>query len=126
MKVTKQIDHSPTAAPPTGRIDAGSWLLLTALMSLLVATLVIVYLGWTSAKDANVPTSAYVAMALGVTISLIVGFGLMALVFYSSRKGYDEPPVLVDSGAAVESNDAMVVDVADNHDGKRVERARRT
>jgi hypothetical protein len=34
-------------------------------------------------------------MALGVIISLAVGFGLMALIFYSSRKGYDEPPVLI-------------------------------
>jgi hypothetical protein len=34
-------------------------------------------------------------MALGVILSLAVGFGLMALLFYSSRKGYDEPPVLI-------------------------------
>ena len=34
-------------------------------------------------------------MGFGVIISLAVGFGLMALVFYSSRKGYDEPPVLI-------------------------------
>jgi hypothetical protein len=27
--------------------------------------------------------------------SLVVGIGLMALVFYSSRKGYDEPAVLI-------------------------------
>jgi hypothetical protein len=34
-------------------------------------------------------------MVFGVIISLAVGFGLMALIFYSSRKGYDEPPVLI-------------------------------
>jgi hypothetical protein len=34
-------------------------------------------------------------MAFGVIISLAVGFGLMALLFYSSRRGYDEPPVLI-------------------------------
>jgi hypothetical protein len=34
-------------------------------------------------------------MALGVIFSLAVGFGLMALLFYSSRRGYDEPPVLI-------------------------------
>jgi len=34
-------------------------------------------------------------MAFGVIISLAVGFGLMALLFYSSRKGYDEPPVMI-------------------------------
>jgi hypothetical protein len=34
-------------------------------------------------------------MALGVILSLVVGFGLMALLFYSSRKGYDESPVII-------------------------------
>ena len=34
-------------------------------------------------------------MAPGVIVSLAVGFGLMALIFYNSRKGYDEPPVLI-------------------------------
>jgi len=34
----------------------------------------------------------YVAMILGIIFSLLVGCGLMALVFYSSRRGYDEPP----------------------------------
>ena len=33
----------------------------------------------------------YVAMISGIVISLIVGCGLMALLFYSSRHGYDEP-----------------------------------
>ena len=32
---------------------------------------------------------------LGLVFSLIVGVGLMALVFYSSRTGYDEPAVLI-------------------------------
>ena len=37
------------------------------------------------------PTTGYVAMTLGVVFSLVIGCGLMALVFYSSRHGYDEP-----------------------------------
>jgi hypothetical protein len=32
------------------------------------------------------------AMALGVLFTIAVGVGLMALIFYSSRSGYDEPP----------------------------------
>jgi hypothetical protein len=46
-----------------------------------------------------VPTSGYVAMALGVIFSMVVGVGLMALIFYSSRKGYDEPAVLIQEPA---------------------------
>jgi hypothetical protein len=38
------------------------------------------------------PEHFYVAMTLGIVFSLAVGIGLMGLVFYSSRKGYDEPP----------------------------------
>jgi hypothetical protein len=30
-------------------------------------------------------------LALDVVFSLVVGIGLMALLFYSSRHGYDEP-----------------------------------
>jgi hypothetical protein len=37
------------------------------------------------------PAIGYVAMAGGIIISLVVGCGLMALLFYSSRHGYDEP-----------------------------------
>jgi hypothetical protein len=37
------------------------------------------------------PIIGYVAMAGGIVISLAVGFGLMGLLLYSSRHGYDEP-----------------------------------
>jgi hypothetical protein len=37
------------------------------------------------------PATGYIAMTLGIVFSLAVGFGLMTLLFYSSRHGYDEP-----------------------------------
>ena len=42
--------------------------------------------------------SGYIAMIAGVVFSLIIGCGLMALLFYSSRRGYDEPPRVDDEG----------------------------
>jgi hypothetical protein len=45
---------------------------------------------WISLEGEAIPTTGYVAMGLGVFFSLIVGGGLMALVFYSSRHGYDD------------------------------------
>ncbi|MCP3475325.1 hypothetical protein NLM33_33930 [Bradyrhizobium sp. CCGUVB1N3] len=39
-----------------------------------------------------IPTEGYVALALGAGFSVIVGVGLMALLFFSSRRGFDEPP----------------------------------
>ena len=32
----------------------------------------------------------YAAMTLGIIFTLVVGCGLMALMFYSSRRGYHE------------------------------------
>jgi len=88
------------------RMGIGSWIILIVLLSLSVAAGVIVYFGWTLADGTDVPTSGYAAMAFGVIISLAIGFGLMALLFYSSRKGYDEPPVLiVPENDTVESKD---------------------
>jgi hypothetical protein len=48
------------------------------------------YLGLSAPGD-PMPTQGWIALMIGVVFSLIVGIGLMALVFYSSRKGYDEP-----------------------------------
>jgi len=46
---------------------------------------------WTSVSGPPMPAAGYVAMALGVVFSLVLGCGLMALLFYSHRHGYDEP-----------------------------------
>ena len=45
---------------------------------------------WISIGGPPMPAVGYVAMTFGVVISLVVGCGLMALLFYSSRHGYDE------------------------------------
>ena len=81
------------SAPP--RVGAVAWMVILVLLSLLVATDFVAYLGWTLADGVEVSTAGYVAMAAGVLFSLIIGCGLMALVFYSSRSGYDEPAVFI-------------------------------
>jgi hypothetical protein len=86
---------APNDAPAPARLGAGSWIIITVLLSLLVAAGFVVYLGWTLGDGVEVSTAGYLAMALGVLFSLAVGFGLMTLIFYSSRSGYDEPPVLI-------------------------------
>lgn len=70
------------------------WLVIAVLCAMLVGAIALGYLGWFS-TDTKVPEAGYVALGLGVVFSLVVGIGLMALVFYSSRKGYDEPAVLI-------------------------------
>ncbi|WFU76857.1 hypothetical protein QA642_04825 [Bradyrhizobium sp. CB2312] len=73
----------------------GSWAILAALLTLCAASAVVCYLGWISAAGTDVSRAGYAALVLGVVCSLVVGVGLMALIFYSSRAGYDEPARLV-------------------------------
>jgi hypothetical protein len=49
---------------------------------------------WEQMGNVNMGAHGYAAMILGIVFSLLVGCGLMALLFYSSRHGYDEPPDL--------------------------------
>ena len=74
----------------------GAYVLLAALLAMLVAVVFLAVSGWSSAAGTDVPTAGYLALAFGVIVSLVVGVGLMALVFYSSRAGYDEPARLSD------------------------------
>jgi hypothetical protein len=59
----------------------GSWAILAVLLLLFFGTLFVSYLRWTSAAGIDVPSSGYVALAPGVVFSLIVGVGLMTLLF---------------------------------------------
>ena len=65
-------------------------LILIPLVALLAASVWFAIYTWTAIEGPPVPTEGRVAMGLGIVFSLIVGCGLMALVFYSSRHGYDD------------------------------------
>jgi hypothetical protein len=75
-------------------LSFANWSLLLFLGSLLVFALAVAYFGWNSAAGTDVPASGYVAMGLGIAFSFLIGVGLMGLLFYSSRYGYDESPEL--------------------------------
>jgi hypothetical protein len=44
------------------------------------------------ATGEELPADYYVASISGALCAVLVGVALMALLFYSSRRGYDEPP----------------------------------
>jgi len=69
----------------------GAWSLIVILSVILIVGCVFAYQGLTVHSDFHMPTEGYVALGFGVFFSLIVGVGLMALVFYSNRAGYDDP-----------------------------------
>ncbi len=67
--------------------------LIVALVAILVLAILWAIYAWNSV-EVEMSVHGYVAMILGIIFSLVVGCGLMALVFYSNRRGYDEPPDL--------------------------------
>ena len=69
-----------------------SSLLYLTLGGLLVAAAAVAIYTWDQMAGVSLSTHGIIALVLGVVVSLALGVGLMALVFYSHRKGYDRLP----------------------------------
>ena len=65
-------------------------LIVIALFALLALAVWFAAAAWLRLDDDAIPFSGYDAIIGGVLFSLLIGGGLMALVFYSSRHGYDD------------------------------------
>ena len=65
-------------------------------LAVLIAAAIVVAVGlviaamWAGIGDSDISGAGWLAMGLGVIVTLALGIGLMALVFISSRRGYDE------------------------------------
>ena len=66
------------------------FLLLTPLFALLAAAIWFAAYSWVHLGGDAIPGYGWAAIAGGVVLSLAVGGGLMGLIFYSSRHGYDD------------------------------------
>lgn len=65
--------------------------ILVPLFALLVAALWFAGTAWVHLDGGDpIPLYGWVAIGGGVLFSLLVGGGLMALIFYSNRHGYDD------------------------------------
>src|SRR6516165_2198451 len=67
-------------------------LVIILLLAILAGAVFVGHYGWVSAGDITMPTWGWLMMGLGIFFTLVVGGGLMALMFYRSREGFDEPP----------------------------------
>jgi hypothetical protein len=65
-------------------------LIILALFALLAGSVWFVGSAWERLGGEPIPAYGYLAMAGGILISLLLGGGLMALVYYSNRHGYDD------------------------------------
>jgi formate hydrogenlyase subunit 3/multisubunit Na+/H+ antiporter MnhD subunit len=72
--------------------NVGAWIVLAVLVAFLCAAIAFMLVGWGPAegeRGQEMSTAGYVAMAFGILVTLVLGIGLMALVFYSNREGHD-------------------------------------
>jgi uncharacterized membrane protein len=80
-------------------VSVKAFLILVAALAALAG---IVWWNWSVFSEVGfgMPASGWIALAIGTIFSLILGVGLMFLIFYSSRRGYDEAAQRVDEDAA--------------------------
>jgi TRAP-type C4-dicarboxylate transport system permease small subunit len=83
-----------------------------AIFTMVVLLALLAWVIWTMVQmwisiEVDMSPHTVIAMWLGIVFSCLVGFGLMGLMFYSSRKGYDETPTYTqeDSEARDDRND---------------------
>ena len=67
----------------------GTALVVMVLVCLLGWAFWIMMTAWTHI-DAKMSGHGWAALILGIVFSCVLGFGLMGLMFFSSRRGYDE------------------------------------
>jgi hypothetical protein len=72
------------------KISAGRLVLLVALGAMLILTGVWAFAIWGASTGVEMGKHGWIALGLGTFFSLLVGCGLMALMFFSSRSGHDD------------------------------------
>ena len=73
-----------------GKVGPGTIITLAILIGLLMLAIAFMLAGW-DAPEGGTPMSGagWIAMVVGILVTLALGGGLMALMFYSSRRGRD-------------------------------------
>ena len=67
-----------------------TWIAVTVAAAVVAGIIAAVARLWTEIGESGISVAGWIAMGLGVLATLALGIGLMALVFISSRRGYDD------------------------------------
>jgi len=68
-----------------------TWIAVAVAIAVLAIVVVVIASAWSGLGDSGMREAGWGALVLGVVVTLALGIGLMALVFISNRRGYDEP-----------------------------------
>ncbi len=72
-----------------GKIGVSGWIAIVILAGLLAAALWYAFHAWGQMPGVGLSPLGWFFLVMGVVTTVGVGAGLMALLFYSSRKGKD-------------------------------------
>ena len=78
---------SPTEG--AGPLGIGGWIVILVLAGFLAAGIYFAVHAWNALAGTSIPPTGWLFLILGVVFTLLLGAGLMGLLFYSSRKGKD-------------------------------------
>jgi hypothetical protein len=67
-----------------------NWIAVVIAGAVVLVIGIVIAAVWTGIGDAEISTAGWLAMTFGVIATLALGIGLMALVFISSRRGYND------------------------------------
>jgi hypothetical protein len=67
-----------------------SWIAMAIAGAVVLAVVCAIRDLWASLGGSEISLAGWLAMGLGIVVTLALGIGLMTLVFISSRRGYDE------------------------------------
>ena len=81
----------PMSDPVNGssKLTRGGWIAIAVLLAFLAAAIAYAIHGWNRIGDVGIPPLGWAFLIAGILVTVLVGGGLMALLFYSSRKGRD-------------------------------------
>jgi hypothetical protein len=72
-----------------GRLGGWGWFTVLVLLMLLACAVAYCVYAWREVPNVGIPPVGWAFLGLGVILTIVLGGGLMALLFYSSRKGKD-------------------------------------
>lgn len=78
-----------TNSQTTVNLGPAGWITLVVLLGFLAWAVWYALHAWGSVGDVGISPIGWLFLVLGVVFTFAVGAGLMALLFYSSRKGKD-------------------------------------
>jgi prolipoprotein diacylglyceryltransferase len=82
-------DKSGQSRQESRPLGPAGWFAIVVLAGFLAVGIFYAVHAWNALAGTPIPAVGWVFLVLGVVFTILVGGGLMALLFYSSRKGKD-------------------------------------